>query len=121
VEIQRLNKGSVLMLVLGDEIKGDVASGDVELDIDNNYQVTEVVEEELGKGSKNILLELQNVSYIDSSGLGAIFDSYKQVTEKGGQFKILNPNVDVKRVLDITKISKKINIFDNEEAALSSF
>jgi anti-anti-sigma factor len=65
----------------------------VELDVDNNYLLIEAVEEELSKGKNKIILQLKNVSYVDSSGLGAIFDSYKQVVERDGQLKILNPNL----------------------------
>ena len=83
--------------------------------------LSEAVENELAKGHHQILLNIKLVNYVDSSGLGAIFDSYKQVSEKGGVFKICNPNVEVKRVLEITKISKKIDIFSSEEQALQSF
>lgn len=121
LEIQKDVKGSVVILSLGANKVGNAVSGEVELDVDNNYLLIEAVEEELSKGKNNLILQLKNVSYVDSSGLGAIFDSYKQVVEKDGQLRILNPNIDVKRVLDITKISKKIEIFNNEEEALKSF
>lgn len=121
LEIQKDVKGTVTILSLGANKAGNSVSGDVELDVDNNYLLIEAVEEELNKGKKNLILQLKNVSYVDSSGLGAIFDSYKQVAEKDGQLRILNPNADVKRVLDITKISKKIDVYNNEEEALNSF
>ncbi len=121
LEIQKENKGNIVVLSLGANKVGNTVSGEVELDVDNNYLLIEAVEEELGKGKNKLILQLKNVSYVDSSGLGAIFDSYKQVVEKDGQLRILNPNIDVKRVLDITKISKKIDIFNNEEEALKSF
>ena len=121
LEIQKEVKNNIVILSLGANKSGNTVSGDVELDVDNNYLLIEAVEEELSKGKNKLILQLKNVSYVDSSGLGAIFDSYKQVVEKDGQLKILNPNIDVKRVLDITKISKKIDIFNNEEEILKSF
>lgn len=121
LEIQKEVKNNIVILSLGANKAGNTVTGDVELDVDNNYLLIEAVEEELSKGKSKLILQLKNVSYVDSSGLGAIFDSYKQVVEKDGQLKILNPNIDVKRVLDITKISKKIDIFNNEEEALKSF
>jgi len=121
LEIQKEVKNNIVILSLGANKSGNTVSGDVELDVDNNYLLIEAVEEELSKGKNKLILQLKNVSYVDSSGLGAIFDSYKQVVEKDGQLRILNPNIDVKRVLDITKISKKIDIFNNEEEALKSF
>ncbi len=121
LEIQKEVKSNIVILSLGATKSGNTVSGEVELDVDNNYLLIEAVEEELSKGKSKLILQLKNVSYVDSSGLGAIFDSYKQVVEKDGQLKILNPNIDVKRVLDITKISKKIDIYNNEEEALKSF
>lgn len=121
MEISKEQKGNVIVIGLGARKDGNVVSGDIELDVDNNYMLTEAVEEQVAKGHVNVVIEMKNVNYVDSSGLGAIFDSYKQVTEKGGNLRILNPNVDVRRVLDITKISKKINIYNSEEEALASF
>jgi anti-anti-sigma factor len=121
LQIHKEVKNKVAILILGAEKSANGVSGDVELDVDNNYLLIEAVEEEIKKGNNKIILQLKNVSYVDSSGLGAIFDSYKQVVDSTGQLKILSPNIDVKRVLDITKISKKINIYNNEEEALSSF
>lgn len=121
MEIFSETKGNVTVINLGAKKEAAGVSGDVELDVDNNYMLSEAVENELAKGHHKILLNIKLVNYVDSSGLGAIFDSYKQVTEKGGIFKIANPNVEVKRVLEITKISKKIDIFGSEEQALQSF
>ena len=121
LEIFSENRGNVSIVHLGLKNDASGVSGEVELDVDNNYLLSEAVENELAKGHRQILLNIKLVNYVDSSGLGAIFDSYKQVVEKGGVLKIANPNVEVKRVLEITKISKKIDIFANEEQALQSF
>jgi len=121
LEIQKEKRNNVTIISLGASKTGDKVSGEIELDVDNNYILTEAVEEHLALGNNNIILDLKNVNYVDSSGLGAIFDSYKQVVEKKGILRILSPKIDVKRVLDITKISKKINIYDNVEDAIQSF
>ncbi len=121
MEISKENKNGVVIISLGASLEGAKVVGDIELDVDNNFMLTEAVEEEFPKGNVKIVLEMKYVNYVDSSGLGAIFDSYKQVVEKGGIFSIINPNADVRRVLDITKISKKINIFNSEEEALRSY
>ena len=121
MEILKEFRNNVSIISLGANKDGSGVTGEIELDVDNNYQLTEAVEEELAKGHRNILLNIKLVNYVDSSGLGAIFDGYKQVAEKGGQFKLLSSNVEVRRILDITKISKKIDIFGTEEDALSKF
>jgi stage II sporulation protein AA (anti-sigma F factor antagonist) len=121
LEIFTENRGHVVIIHLGAKRDSAGVSGEVELDVDNNYMLSEAVENELARGHNAILLNIKLVNYVDSSGLGAIFDSYKQVSEKGGTFRIANPNLEVKRVLEITKISKKIDIFPSEELALQGF
>ena len=121
MEIQKEKRSNVMIITLGATKTGDHVSGEIELDVDNNYILTEAVEEQLALNNINVVLDLKNVNYVDSSGLGAIFDSYKQVVEKKGVLRILSPKIDVKRVLDITKISKKINIYVNLDEAIQSF
>jgi len=79
------------------------------------------IREALAGDRKNILLNLSEVSYIDSSGLGQLIGSYATITERGGQLKLLNLQ---KRVTDLMQITKLLTIFetyDNEAAALASF
>ncbi len=121
MEVAKDTVGKALVIRFGATLEGSNVKGEIELDIDNNYILTEVIEKDIAAGKKNIVLDLTNISYIDSSGLGAIFDCYKQVTENGGNIVLLRPSADVKRVLDITQISKKIRIFDDEKAAGDSF
>jgi len=121
MQITKEKKNNITVLRLGAEIVADKATGEIELDIDNNYMFTEAIEAEVNHGQTNFVVDLTNLSYIDSSGLGAIFDSFKLVTEKSGNIVLLNPSSDVKRVLDITQISKKVKVFSEEADALSSF
>ena len=121
MQITKEKKNNITVLKLGAEIVNDRATGEIELDIDNTYMFTEAIEAEVGQGQTNFIVDLTNMSYIDSSGLGAIFDSYKLVTEKSGNIVLLNPSSDVRRVLDITQISKKVKVFSEESDALSSF
>lgn len=121
LEVVKEFRNNVSVVIVGAKKEGQVVSGDIELDVDNNYQLTEAVEGELSAGHLKILLNIKLVSYVDSSGLGAIFDSYKQTVEKGGQFKLVSTNAEVRRILDITKISKKIEIFSSEDDALRTF
>ena len=62
-----------------------------------------------------------NVSYIDSSGLWDLFEGHKKASQKSGHLVLLNTSKDVKRVLDITKISSKMQVFQDENEALNSF
>lgn len=104
-----------------DEAGADKATGVTELDIDNHFVFLEAIEALVDQGNTNIITNLENVSYIDSSGLGALFDGYRKTTAKNGSLKICCANKDVKRVLEITKISKKIDVLESLDEAISSF
>ncbi|MDD5455726.1 MAG: STAS domain-containing protein [Candidatus Margulisbacteria bacterium] len=93
-----------LIVTLGGRKEGNNVSGQIEIDIDNYYIITETIDNELEKGTINFLLELKNVKYIDSSGFGAILNCYQKIASSGGIFKILNPSEHVKRMLNILKI-----------------
>ena len=73
------------------------------------------------KGDKKILVNLSEVSYIDSSGIGEMVSSYTTVTNHGGQLKLLGLNKRVKDLLQITKLYTVFEVFDDEATALRSF
>jgi len=84
-------------------------------------ELRDSIREALAGDQKNILLNLAEVSYIDSSGLGQLIGSYASITSRGGQMKLLNLQ---KRVTDIMQITKLLTVFEtytSETAALKSF
>jgi anti-sigma B factor antagonist len=75
----------------------------------------------LQSDGKKIILNLADVSYIDSSGIGELVSTYTTVTSNGGQLKILNLSKKVKELLTITKLLTVFQIFDDEKTAVDSF
>ena len=73
------------------------------------------------KGSKKLLLNLSEVSYIDSSGIGEMVSSYTTITNHGGQLKLLGLSKRVKDLLQITKLYTVFEVFDDEASAVRSF
>ena len=73
------------------------------------------------KGEKKLLLNLSDVSYIDSSGIGEMVSSFTTVTNHGGQLKLLGLNKRVKDLLQITKLYTVFEVFDDEASAVRSF
>jgi anti-sigma B factor antagonist len=73
------------------------------------------------KGEKKILLNLGEVSYIDSSGIGELVSGFTTVTNHGGMLKLLNLNKRVKDLLQITKLYTVFEAFEDEAAAIRSF
>jgi anti-sigma B factor antagonist len=76
----------------------------------------------LGKGNKKILLNLGNVTYIDSSGIGELVSAFTAVRrESGGDLKLLNLTKKVHDLLQITKLYTVFDIKDDEAAAIQAF
>ncbi|MGH9612708.1 MAG: STAS domain-containing protein [Bryobacteraceae bacterium] len=73
------------------------------------------------QGNKKILLNLSEVSYIDSSGIGELVSGFTTVTNHGGNLKLLGLNKRVKDLLQITKLYTVFEVFDEETAAVRSF
>ena len=69
----------------------------------------------------NILLNLGDVSYMDSSGLGGLICVFSTVTNAGGMLKLLSLCKRVQDLLEITDLYTDFEVFDDEAAAISSF
>ena len=81
----------------------------------------EEVRQLLAKGQKKIVLNLADVNYIDSSGLGELVSAYTAVKNAGGELKLLNLTAKVRDLLVITKLVTVFDVKDDEAAAVSSF
>jgi anti-sigma B factor antagonist len=81
----------------------------------------DLLREMVGKGHKKILLNLGEVSYIDSSGIGELVSGFTTVTNNGGELKLLNLNKRVKDLLQITKLYTVFDVHDDEASAVRAF
>lgn len=81
----------------------------------------DTLRELLTKGNNKVLLNLGDVSYIDSSGIGELVSGFTTITNNGGQLKLLNLNKRIKDLLQITKLYTVFEVFEDEAAAVRSF
>ena len=81
----------------------------------------DTVRELLGRGQKKILLNLGDVTYIDSSGIGELVSGFTTVANQGGQLKLLNLTKKVHDLLQITKLCTVFDIKDDEASAVAAF
>jgi anti-sigma B factor antagonist len=79
------------------------------------------VQEALSAGSKKILLNLADVNYIDSAGLGELVSAYTTVKNGGGELKLLNLTKKVQDLLVITKLLTVFDVRESEQDALKSY
>jgi anti-sigma B factor antagonist len=75
----------------------------------------------IGRGQKKILLNLGDVTYIDSSGIGELVSAFTTVRNQGGELKLLNLTKKVHDLLQITKLYTVFDIKDDEATAIKSF
>jgi len=83
--------------------------------------VRNTVMDVLKDGGKKIILNLGDVNYIDSSGIGELVRTYITVSSGGGQLKLLNLTKKIQELLQITKLLTVFQVYDSESAALASF
>jgi len=81
----------------------------------------DTVREVVGQGNKKILLNLGDVTYIDSSGIGELVSAFTSVRNQGGELKLLNLTKKVHDLLQITKLYTVFDIRDDEAGAIKSF
>jgi anti-sigma B factor antagonist len=103
---------------------GDVSVVDVAGRItlgEGSSALRDTLRDMVGKNHKKILLNLGEVSYIDSSGIGELVSGFTTVTNQGGQLKLLNLTKRVKDLLQITKLYTVFDVHDDEAKAVRSF
>lgn len=88
---------------------------------DGSCKLRDTVRELIQRGDRRILLNMKDVTYIDSAGLGELVGSYATMTNRGGHIKLLHADNKVRDVLRATKLSLVFENFTDEAEALRSF
>ena len=112
------------MFSISERTAGDITILDLSGKItigEGSVQLREKVRQLLNEGKKKILLNLGDVSYVDSSGIGELVSSYTTTRNQGGQLKLLNLTKKIQDLLSITKLLTVFETFEAERAALDSY
>ena len=107
---QRDREGIVILDLKGRLIVGEPVSA-----------LRERIKELCDSGSSNMILNMDGVDYIDSTGLGGLVISYTSLKKAGGALKLLNLNRRNIELLVLTKLTTVFEIFDEEQDAVNSF
>ena len=111
MDITRHNVGDIVILAL----KGRLVLEEVE------EQLRGTINELLQQGRVNLVLSLEDVSYVDSAGLGFLVSKYVSVHRRGGDIKLVSVTPRVAHVLDITRLSQVFSTYGSEAEAVRAF
>ena len=111
IEIKERQLGKVTLL----ELSGRLALGE------GSTGLHERINAHFEAGRVNLLLECSQVTALDSQGISALVRGVISAGKRGGQFKILKPSPRVRQILEVTRLFKVIETFDDEAKALASF
>jgi anti-sigma B factor antagonist len=110
-----------MSLKIDERSDGDVTILDLKGKILMDCELFEKVNGLVTEGKTKVLLNIAEVSYVDSAGLGEVVRCLTTVSRTGGHLKLLSPSKRIRHLLSITGLIKMFEIFENEEAAVRSF
>src|SRR5688572_20657715 len=111
LEIKEDKFGDVLIL----DLEGRITIGDA------SQKLHQTIRDMVERGERKIILNLSEVTAIDSSGLGELVGGYATLQKNGGELKLLNLPPKVNEIMTITKLVTVFQVFDDETAAMKSF
>jgi anti-sigma B factor antagonist len=88
-----------------------------EIDVYTSPKVKDTISELIDKGHYSLIINLENVRYIDSTGLGVLIGGLKRVREHSGTVHLVCTNPQIRKIFDITGLAKIFGIYDTEEMA----
>lgn len=111
MQIEERTVGNVVIL----DLKGKITLGE------GDELLKDKVNSLINQGQKKIILNLAEVPYVDSAGLGEIVRTYTTVSRQGGSLKLLNLTKRIADLLSITKLLTVFEVFESENDAVKSF
>ena len=111
IEIQQREHEGITIL----DFKGRLTVGD------DVSRFREQLQKQIDSGHRNIVLNMEQVDYIDSTGLGALVMAYTSMQRAGGKIKLLNLSRRGIELLVMTKLTTIFEVFDDEQSAINSF
>ena len=110
MEISQRDRDSIIIL----DIQG-------EIDLYNAPEIKDTIQRLIEQQKYNIIINLEKVSYIDSSGIVALISSLSNLKKYQGGLKIINVYASVKKVFELTKLTSFFEIYESEDEAVAKF
>ena len=110
---------------IDEKMNGDVTvirvTGDITLNQGGDVLLKDKIQSLLQQGRTKLVLDLGNVSYVDSAGLGQLVQIHATTRNKGGSLRLVNVTKRLKDLLVVTKLVTVFDSYDSEAAAVASF
>ena len=107
----RVNKDVIVF-----DIQGEIRRSDI-----SDVTLHQLVKDQLETGKRRILLNFENVAFIDSFGVGEVLASYISTHNLGGELKISRISKKLYIIFQVTMLTKVLDIYDSEDLAMDSF
>ncbi len=91
------------------------------LDVAGAPTLKEAVSEAVTKGSPRVVIDMEGVTFVDSTGLGSVIAALKQIRSKEGELRLAAPNQQVRVVLELTTLDRVFPYYATVEEALTGF
>jgi anti-anti-sigma factor len=111
MKVNTRQKGDVTIL----DLKGKITIGAGDIALRN------AVQEAINGGAKSVIVNMAEVTTIDSSGVGELVSAYTTATNRGAKVKLANLPAKVQDILHITQLITVFDVFDSEDEAVASF
>ena len=110
---------------IDEKVTGEVTvikiTGDITLNQGGDVLLKDKIQSLLQQGQKKLVLDLGNVSYVDSAGLGQLVQIHATTKAKGGSLRLVNVTKRLKDLLVVTKLVTIFDSYDSEAEAVASF
>ncbi len=108
---------------ISSRVRGEAVVLDIsgEIDLYNAPEIKDIVNKLIEQKKYSVVINLKEVTYIDSSGIGALISSLSNLKKYHGGLKIINVFASVKKVFELTKLTSFFEIYDSEDDAVKAF
>jgi anti-sigma B factor antagonist len=103
-----IKEGKILLLTLSGDLIGE----------DNGASILELATDQIKNNIRYCIVDISNIRYINSSGIGVLITILTKFRNKGGEVYLVKPSENVKKLLIITKLNAIFNVAENEETAI---
>jgi len=121
IEIRSKVLNDILLISIGTYCENDQVYGSAEMDTENVAILEQFLKDKITHGEIRIIIDLSNVTNIYSYGMSILFNLFKNIQLRGGEFKIFNPSSTLMQTFEALHVTSVFEIYTNLAKAVASF